>query len=63
MSRQSQRPLVDRILGGRLDEMLQQALDGVVSFHRLSIDLFTQHELEISPETLRRWAREMATAA
>lgn len=57
------RPLVDRVLAGRLDDFLREARDNGQSAAATSRRLFAEHGIEVSAETVRKWFAELESAA
>lgn len=53
-------PLVDRLLGGRLHEILGEQIAAGQSFERIARWLAIEHDVDVTGETVRRWWREGA---
>lgn len=47
--------MVDRILGGRLDETLSSYADQGLSPGRMALRLAADHQVEVSGQTVRKW--------
>lgn len=56
MSATTRKDLLNRLLDGNLDDLLLEVLHGERSFFALSAELIAEHNITVSPETLRRWA-------
>ncbi len=59
MSRQSTFPIYDRLLKGRLGEFLRawRAESPPLSFFRIAQVLEQEHEVQVTPETVRQWVQ------
>lgn len=52
-------PLIDRLLGGTLEARLREQREGGASFADISRHLFTEHDLTVSIDTVRRWCSDL----
>lgn len=52
-------PLIDRLLGGTLEARLREQREGGASFADISRNLFTEHDLTVSIDTVRRWCMDL----
>lgn len=52
-------PLVDRILDGRLLEMLQGFRDDRLTYAEITHLLRTDHDIKVTDETVRKWCIEL----
>lgn len=52
-------PLVDRILDGRLAELLTRWRGEGLSYEAISRRMAVEHDLEIGADTIRAWARQL----
>jgi hypothetical protein len=59
MSR-SQFPLVDRLVGGDLEQRITAWRAEGVSFSEIAFRLREQHEINVTAETVRRWVSQFA---
>lgn len=57
------RPLVDRILGGRLDDILLEWRSQGLSFEACARRFATEHDIEVTTETVRKWFSEAEARA
>lgn len=57
MARPSSLSLVDRILGGCLEQELSERRAGGDSYAAIARWLFATHDLEVTGETVRQWCR------
>lgn len=55
VARRSIRPLVDRILHGRLHALISERLAAGDSFEQVARWLAAEHDIEVTGETVRRW--------
>lgn len=51
-------PLFDRILDGKLAELLTGWRDEGLSYLDISFKLRSEHELTVSPSTIQRWIEQ-----
>lgn len=63
MPRKSLRPLVDRLLDGRLRELLAERIDDGQSFEQIARWLDNEHDVDVTGETIRRWWTDWQTPA
>lgn len=52
------RPLVERILNGRLTDVLVQCRRDGMSFERIARHLGAEHGIEVTGEQVRKWSHE-----
>jgi hypothetical protein len=57
VARTSSADLVDRLLGGKLEEKLAAWQAEGLSLHAISIRLHEEHEITVTPSTVSRWIR------
>ena len=57
MARTSSQPLVDRLLQGRLEQELKDRRAAGDSYAAIARWFAAEHDLEITPETVRQWTR------
>lgn len=55
--------LVDRIIPGGLDAFLAAARADGQTFANITFRLRTEHEIEVTQETVRRWCSDRIAAA
>lgn len=53
-------PLVDRVLEGRLAELLGQWKRANLSTFQIALKLRDDHDISVSPDTVSRWLKEYA---
>lgn len=53
------RPLVDRILEGRLAEVLADWRETGVSYAGIAARMYAEHGIEVGAETIRKWCDEL----
>lgn len=63
MARRPIKPLIDKALGGRLDELLADLRSQGLSYETIAARLYSEHGIEVSGETVRVWDAERAEAA
>jgi intein-encoded DNA endonuclease-like protein len=63
MARRSLYPLADRLLEGRLAELLTTARQAGESYETIARQLNADHGLDISGTTVRRWFQQLDTEA
>lgn len=59
MGRSSTYPLVDRILDGRLAEILTAWNDEDLSLLEMTFRLRTEHDIRVSVATVQRWVADL----
>lgn len=52
-------PLVDRILDGRLRDLLQEYRTEGLTYETMSRRLAADHQIEVVSETMRKWCLEL----
>lgn len=52
------RPLIERILGGRLTDVLVELRSQSMSHERMARELHLVHGIEVSGEQVRQWCKE-----
>lgn len=57
------RPLVERILGGRLTDVLVELRSQGLSHERMARELHLIHGIEVSGEQVRKWCEESGVQA
>lgn len=48
-------PLVDRVLGGRLDEVLSEYRASGLTFEQIARAFKDDHDIDVTKETVRKW--------
>jgi hypothetical protein len=56
------RALVDRVLGGGLCDFLQSHRDSGDSFATIARVLYTEHDIDVTAETVRVWCIDLGVA-
>lgn len=57
--RQSTRPLVDRLLDGKLEEKFREMRAAGDSHGTIATRLANEHDIDIADETVRRWCNDL----
>lgn len=52
-------PLVDRILGGELEQVLRAYRSDGLSYEQISKRIDTDHAIDVTAETVRNWCRKL----
>lgn len=55
-------PLVDRILGGKLDERLKAWRAEGLTYDGIARRLDAEHDIDVTSETVRKWCASLAEA-
>jgi hypothetical protein len=55
----ARRELVDRVLGGRLRDVLQRYRDDGLTLDEMAVRFKTDHDIKVSREALRRWCGDL----
>lgn len=55
MGRSELRPIVDLALGGKLETFLRERAEAGESNYSVALRLRDDHNIEVSPETVRTW--------
>ena len=51
--------LIDRLIGGTLEQRLRDQREAGLSFADIRLDLYAEHDVNVSTDTLRRWCNEL----
>lgn len=53
--------MADRMSDGRLERLLREHRQAGMSWEAIASRLFADHGIEVTPQTLRMWGREIDT--
>lgn len=56
-------PLVNRLLGGKLPDLLREKREAGETHERIARWLHTEHDIDVTAETVRGWCNEHAKKA
>lgn len=55
LGRKSGLDLWNRVLGGKLDELISGYRADGLSYNQIAHRLYAEHDIDVTPQTIRRW--------